>query len=53
LAADIVMPESIVEKEVKRRFGGIVTEATIDGLASHFEVSKAAMEIRLSAFVGQ
>jgi len=27
-----------------------VTEATIESLAASFEVSKAAMEIRLSAF---
>lgn len=50
LAADIVMPMALVEKELKEGFGGVVTEATIEALANRFEVSKAAMEIRLSQF---
>ncbi|MCE9650010.1 MAG: ImmA/IrrE family metallo-endopeptidase [Parvibaculum sp.] len=50
LAADIVMPLPLVERELRNCFGGIVTEATIESLASRFEVSKAAMEIRLSTF---
>ena len=50
LAADIVMPMDLVEKELQEGFGGVVTEATIEALASRFEVSKAAMEIRLSQF---
>jgi len=50
LAADIVMPMHLVEQELRNCFGGVVTEATIESLASRFEVSKAAMEIRLSAF---
>lgn len=48
LAAEIVMPMRLVEKELRDTFGGVVTEATIEGLASRFEVSKAAMEIKLS-----
>lgn len=50
LAADIVMPRDLVENELDNEFGGIVTETTIERLASKFEVSKAAMEIRLSTF---
>lgn len=51
LAADIVMPMHLIEKELRENFGGLVTDATIESLASQFEVSKAAMEIRLSTFV--
>lgn len=51
LAAEIVMPMTLVEKELQERFGGVVTEASIEALAKRFEVSKAAMEIRLSNFV--
>lgn len=51
LAADLVMPMQIVEQAVANEFGGVVTEATIESLAARFEVSKAAMEIRLSTFV--
>ncbi|MCZ7891044.1 ImmA/IrrE family metallo-endopeptidase [Agrobacterium salinitolerans] len=50
LAADIVMPISLIEEELRTRFGGSITEATIESLAARFEVSKAAMEIRLSTF---
>lgn len=48
LAADLVMPMQIVEQALEHEFGGVVTEATIESLAARFEVSKAAMEIRLS-----
>lgn len=51
LAAEIVMPMPLIEQELRERFGGVVTEATIEGLAEIFEVSKAAMEIRLSTLV--
>lgn len=50
LAADLVMPMGLIEKKLREDFGGVVTEATIESLASTFEVSKAAMEIRLSTF---
>ncbi len=50
LAADLVMPLKLVEGKLEREFGGVVSEATIESLAASFEVSKAAMEIRLSAF---
>ena len=50
LAAEIVMPMELVEKELADGFGGNVTEASIEALAKRFEVSKAAMEIRLSNF---
>ena len=50
LAAEIVMPRKRIEKELHDNFGGVITEATIESLASRFEISKAAMEIRLSAF---
>jgi Zn-dependent peptidase ImmA (M78 family) len=51
LAAEIIMPMPLVETELRIQFGGIVTEATIERLASRFEVSKAAMEIKLSTLV--
>ncbi|WP_411891935.1 ImmA/IrrE family metallo-endopeptidase [Yoonia sp. SDW83-1] len=51
LAADIVMPMELVERELQEGFGGRITEASIEALANRFEVSKAAMEIRLSNFV--
>lgn len=50
LAADIVMPLGLVRKVLQEEFEGVVTEGTIDGLAARFQVSKAAMEIRLSTF---
>lgn len=50
LAADIVMPMHLVEKVLREEFDGVVTEATIESLAARFQVSKAAMEIRLSTF---
>ena len=52
LAADLVMPRDVIEKKLREDFHGIVTEATIESLAASFEVSKAAMEIRLRAFAG-
>lgn len=48
LAADIVMPMHLVEMVLQEEFNGIVTDATIESLAARFQVSKAAMEIRLS-----
>lgn len=50
LAADIVMPMVLVQKALQEDFNNVVTEATIEGLAARFQVSKAAMEIRLSTF---
>lgn len=50
LAADIVMPMPLVEQILREDFNGVVTEATIESLAARFQVSKAAMEIRLSTF---
>lgn len=50
LGADIVMPLHLVEKVLQEEFDGVVTEATIESLAARFQVSKAAMEIRLSTF---
>ena len=52
LAAEIVMPTPLIQRELQTKFGGVVTEATIESLASQFEVSKAAMEIKLSTLVG-
>jgi Zn-dependent peptidase ImmA (M78 family) len=51
LAADLVMPMYLIEEKLNSDFRGVVTEATIENLAASFSVSKAAMEIRLSAFV--
>lgn len=50
LAADIVMPMPLIQRVLDDEFGGVVTEATIESLAARFQVSKAAMEIRLSTF---
>lgn len=51
LAADIVMPLKIIERVLLSEFNGIITEQTIESLAAKFQVSKVAMEIRLSIFV--
>jgi Zn-dependent peptidase ImmA (M78 family) len=51
LAADLVMPMELIQKRLIDDFSGIVTDATIEGLADAFEVSKSAMEIRLSTLV--
>lgn len=48
LAADIVMPIGQLEKTLRDDFEDVVTDATIEILAARFQVSKAAMEIRLS-----
>lgn len=48
LAADIVMPMNLVQDVLQKEFDGVVTDATIESLAARFQVSKAAMEIRLS-----
>lgn len=50
LAADLIMPMKLIEQKLRHEFGGVVTEATIESLAASFQVSKAAMEIRLSTF---
>lgn len=50
LAADIVMPMNFIEQKLREDYQGVVTDATIESLAAAFQVSKAAMEIRLSAF---
>lgn len=48
LAADLVMPPEIVNRKLEQEFRGVITDATIEALAESFEVSKAAMEVRLS-----
>lgn len=50
IAADILMPMSALNARILT-LGGNVTEAMIELLASEFQVSKAAMEIRLSSLV--
>lgn len=51
LAAHILMPKYLVQKILNRDYGGNVScEATVEGLAKWFKVSKAAMEINLSTF---
>lgn len=47
LAADIVMPESLVAREFES-LGTLVSEEVIDYMAQLFQVSKVAMEIRLT-----
>ncbi len=48
LAAEIVMPIKQVRDVLSKRFNGIITDETVEALAEIFQVSKAAMEIRLS-----
>ena len=48
LAADIVMPMKQVKCALRDDFEDVVTDTTIEILAARFQVSKAAMEIRLS-----
>lgn len=50
LAAEIVMPTELIARELEEDFDGVVTEATIEALSNRYEVSKAAMEIKLSNF---
>lgn len=50
LAAEIVMPGYQVKKALYEDFDGIATEEAIENLAERFQVSKAAMEIRLINF---
>ena len=50
LAADLIMPMELIRQKLFDDFGGVVAEATIESLAASFQVSKAAMEIRLSTF---
>lgn len=47
LAADLVMPKTLVATKVKS-LGALVSEEVIDHMANTFQVSKVAMEIRLS-----
>lgn len=49
LAAEIAMPKHLIDDRM-RDFGGLVSDEVIESLAAEFEVSKAAMEIRLSSF---
>lgn len=50
LAADIVMPAEQLEARLQE-FDHVVTDEVIDFLATDFQVSKAAMEIRLNSYV--
>ena len=53
LAAEIIMPATRIVKALHEDFDGILTEETITSLAERFQVSKAAVEIRLSKFSKQ
>ena len=50
LAADILMPSSQLIKIIRDAFNNKVTDEVIETLARKFEVSTAAMEVRLSSF---
>jgi len=50
LAAEIVMPERVVKAKVEA-LGGPVSEEMIEKMAEIFQVSKAAMEIRLGPYI--
>ena len=47
LAAEIIMPVSLVKEALNEKFNGEATEETTESLAEQFCVSKVAMEIRL------
>lgn len=47
LASEIVMPSHLVSQIVEDELGGYVTDAAVEHLAKRFEVSRAAMEIKL------
>ena len=47
LAADIVMPNALVT-ETFESLGTLVSEEVVDHMAQIFQVSKVAMEIRLT-----
>lgn len=49
LAAEIVMPTLQIEKMLQG-YSKKITDETIEDFAEHFQVSKAAMEIRLRKF---
>ncbi|MCY4458866.1 MAG: ImmA/IrrE family metallo-endopeptidase, partial [Albidovulum sp.] len=46
LAAEIVMPRKLIDQRL-REFNETVTDEVIERLAEEFQVSKAAMEVRL------
>ena len=48
LAADIVMPMHLIKRVLKEEFKNIIDDTTIEILATQFQVSRVAMEIRLS-----
>ena len=50
LAAEIVMPGHQIKKALYEDFGKVATEEAIESLAERFQVSNAAMEIRLKNF---
>lgn len=51
LAAEIVMPGFHVKKAFFEDFNKIPTEEAIENLAERFQVSRSAMEVRLSNFL--
>lgn len=52
LAAELVMPIQALERILSSEFGNMITESTIENLATRFEVSKAAMQLRLERVFG-
>lgn len=51
LAADLIMPEQLIARDI-HRVDGFSMEDAVAKLASEWQVSKAALEIRLSALTG-
>lgn len=51
LAADLVMPQKNIQSELET-LGPLASDEAIDQMAEIFQVSKAAMEVRLSTIAG-
>ena len=49
LAADLIMPINLVQSDLAK-IGVPVSDTVIERLAQEWQVSKAAMEIRLSSY---
>lgn len=50
LAADLIMPEHMIARDV-HRLNGFSLEDALEKLASEWQVSKSALEIRLSPYI--
>lgn len=44
------MPAAAIKEVFSAKYSNIITEATIEGMAERFGVSKAAMEVKLAQY---